>query len=160
VPISSWRKYSNAVQDDLWAALTAQALADNVSLPIDVRTIMNTWTLKMVPYWEICLFILGTYPVYIRLFKLGLSNRHCRPRLRCADRRYLPSKYLIIFPTNDFFFIIRFWWTIGTIFAEIQSQFDRPNRLPLVDSSHLHDWFQPAAKIILDPLRADSHSNK
>lgn len=42
------RKYSNAVQDDLWAALTAQATIDNVPLPVDVRTIMNTWTLKMV----------------------------------------------------------------------------------------------------------------
>lgn len=34
--------------DDLWSALTAQALVDNVDLPVDVRTIMNTWTLKMV----------------------------------------------------------------------------------------------------------------
>ncbi|KZS09066.1 Aminopeptidase N [Daphnia magna] len=41
------RKYSNAVADDLWSALTAQAIADNVNLPVDVRTIMNTWTLKM-----------------------------------------------------------------------------------------------------------------
>lgn len=42
------RKYGNAVQDDLWAALTAQAIVDNVSLPVDVKTIMDTWTLKMV----------------------------------------------------------------------------------------------------------------
>lgn len=40
--------YSNAVQNDLWAALTAQAAVDNVNLPVDVRTIMDTWTLKMV----------------------------------------------------------------------------------------------------------------
>lgn len=121
-----------------------------------------SWTPGLWKWYHIGKFAYSSWvhPVYIRLFKLGLSNRHCRPRLRCADRRYLPSKYLIIFPMNDFFLIIRIWWTTGTIFAEIQSQFDRPNRLPLVDSSHLHDWFQPAPKIILDPLRADSHSNK
>jgi hypothetical protein len=47
------------------------------------------------------------YPVYIRLFTLGLSNRHCRSKLRYNDRRCLPSKYLIVFPTNDYLFSIK-----------------------------------------------------
>lgn len=41
------RKYSNAVQDDLWRALTQQAVSDSIDLPVDVATIMETWTLKM-----------------------------------------------------------------------------------------------------------------
>jgi len=35
------------VQDDLWLALTQQASVDNITLPVDVKTIMDTWTLKM-----------------------------------------------------------------------------------------------------------------
>ncbi len=40
-------KYGNAVQEDLWRALTQQAITDNVPLPVDVETIMKTWTLVM-----------------------------------------------------------------------------------------------------------------
>jgi len=39
--------YGNAVQDDLWAAMSDQAAADNVVLPTTVKTIMDTWTLQM-----------------------------------------------------------------------------------------------------------------
>lgn len=65
-----------------------------------------SWTPGLWKWYHIGKFAYSSWvhPVYIRLFKLGLSNRHCRARLRCADRRYLPSKYLIIFPMNDFFF--------------------------------------------------------
>ena len=41
------RNYTNAVQDDLWEALTVQAKADNLKLPTSVKEIMDTWTLKM-----------------------------------------------------------------------------------------------------------------
>ncbi|XP_046438221.1 aminopeptidase N-like [Daphnia pulex] len=41
------RQYGNAVQDDLWDALTKQAKVDKVPLPTDVKQIMDTWTLKM-----------------------------------------------------------------------------------------------------------------
>lgn len=41
------RMYGNAVQDDLWAALTYQAELDSVQLPTDIKTIMDSWTLKM-----------------------------------------------------------------------------------------------------------------
>jgi aminopeptidase N len=41
------REYANAVQDDLWDALTKQAITDNISLPVGVKEIMDTWTLKM-----------------------------------------------------------------------------------------------------------------
>lgn len=42
------RKYLNARQDELWQYLTEQARADKV-LPtdVDVKTIMDTWTLQM-----------------------------------------------------------------------------------------------------------------
>ena len=39
--------YGNAVQDDLWTALTYQAELDSVQLPTDIKTIMDSWTLKM-----------------------------------------------------------------------------------------------------------------
>lgn len=39
--------YGNAVQDDLWAALTYQAEKDAVKLPTNIKTIMDSWTLKM-----------------------------------------------------------------------------------------------------------------
>ena len=39
--------YGNAVQDDLWAALTEQAVIDSVELPASVKNIMDSWTLKM-----------------------------------------------------------------------------------------------------------------
>lgn len=39
--------YGNTEQDDLWAALNQQAAADGVFLPAPVKTIMDTWTLKM-----------------------------------------------------------------------------------------------------------------
>ena len=39
--------YGNAVQDDLWAALTYQAELDSVELPTNIKTIMDSWTLKM-----------------------------------------------------------------------------------------------------------------
>ena len=40
--------YSNAEQDDLWAALTDQAHADGtLSSDLTVKTIMDTWTLQM-----------------------------------------------------------------------------------------------------------------
>ncbi|EFX74708.1 hypothetical protein DAPPUDRAFT_324110 [Daphnia pulex] len=45
------RQYGNAVQDELWDALTKprtkQAKVDKVPLPTDVKQIMDTWTLKM-----------------------------------------------------------------------------------------------------------------
>lgn len=41
------RMYGNAVQDDLWTALTYQAELDSVKLPTDIKTIMDSWTLKM-----------------------------------------------------------------------------------------------------------------
>ncbi|EFX67117.1 hypothetical protein DAPPUDRAFT_115736 [Daphnia pulex] len=41
------RQYGNAVQDDLWDALTKQAKVDKVPLPTGVKQIMDTWTLKM-----------------------------------------------------------------------------------------------------------------
>lgn len=41
------REYGNAVQDDLWDALTQQAITDKVQLPASVKEIMDTWTLKM-----------------------------------------------------------------------------------------------------------------
>lgn len=41
------RQYGNAVQDDLWDALTKQAKANKVPLPTGVKQIMDTWTLKM-----------------------------------------------------------------------------------------------------------------
>jgi aminopeptidase N len=40
-------QYGNAVQDDLWDALTKQAKVNKVSLPTGVKQIMDTWTLKM-----------------------------------------------------------------------------------------------------------------
>uniref|UniRef100_A0A0P5FVD5 Aminopeptidase n=1 Tax=Daphnia magna TaxID=35525 RepID=A0A0P5FVD5_9CRUS len=40
-------QYGNAVQDDLWNALDRQADLDQVFLPTNVKTIMDTWTLKM-----------------------------------------------------------------------------------------------------------------
>ena len=40
-------QYGNAVQDDLWDALTKQAKANKVPLPTGVKQIMDTWTLKM-----------------------------------------------------------------------------------------------------------------
>lgn len=45
----SWliRAYGNANQDDLWAALQAQATQEGVSLPATVKDIMDTWTYKM-----------------------------------------------------------------------------------------------------------------
>lgn len=41
-------EYANAGQDDLWRSMTKQARTDGV-LPtdIDVKTIMDTWTLQM-----------------------------------------------------------------------------------------------------------------
>lgn len=45
--VDAERNYSNAVQDDLWAALTSQAKVDNVKLPTSVKEIMDSWTLKM-----------------------------------------------------------------------------------------------------------------
>ncbi len=39
--------YGNAVQDDLWDALTYQAVKDSVVLPTNIKTIMDSWTLKM-----------------------------------------------------------------------------------------------------------------
>ncbi|EFX67104.1 hypothetical protein DAPPUDRAFT_302210 [Daphnia pulex] len=41
------RQYGNAVQDDLWDALTKQAKVNKVPLPTGVKQIMDTWTLKM-----------------------------------------------------------------------------------------------------------------
>ena len=35
------------MQDDLWDALTFQAEMDNVQLPTNIKTIMDSWTLKM-----------------------------------------------------------------------------------------------------------------
>ena len=40
-------QYGNAVQDDLWDALTKQAITDKIPLPASVKDIMDTWTLKM-----------------------------------------------------------------------------------------------------------------
>ncbi len=40
-------QYGNAVQDDLWNAFDKQAQLDHVFLPTNVKTIMDTWTLKM-----------------------------------------------------------------------------------------------------------------
>jgi len=42
----NYSAYSNAVQDDLWSALQAQADADGVKLPASVKEIMDSWTLK------------------------------------------------------------------------------------------------------------------
>ena len=39
------RKYQNAVQDDLWEAMNEQTIADEVDLPTDVKTIMDSWSL-------------------------------------------------------------------------------------------------------------------
>ena len=39
--------YGNAVQDDLWEALTYQAKKDAVKLPTNIKTIMDSWTEKM-----------------------------------------------------------------------------------------------------------------
>ncbi|XP_032798753.2 aminopeptidase N [Daphnia magna] len=41
------RQYGNAVQDDLWDALTKQAKVNKVAIPTGVKQIMDTWTLKM-----------------------------------------------------------------------------------------------------------------
>ena len=41
------RQYGNAVQEDLWDALTKQAITDEIPLPASVKDIMDTWTLKM-----------------------------------------------------------------------------------------------------------------
>ena len=40
-------QYGNAVQDDLWDALTKQAKTSKVPLPTGVKPIMDSWTLKM-----------------------------------------------------------------------------------------------------------------
>ena len=38
--------YQNAVQDDLWAFLNAEAASLNVSIAATVKEIMDTWTLQ------------------------------------------------------------------------------------------------------------------
>ena len=44
----SWKsQYGNAASDDLWDALTHQAELDKVQLPTNIKTIMDSWTLKM-----------------------------------------------------------------------------------------------------------------
>jgi aminopeptidase N len=40
-------QYGNAVQDDLWNAFDKQAKLDRIFLPTKVKTIMDTWTVKM-----------------------------------------------------------------------------------------------------------------
>lgn len=43
-----FRKYQNARQDELWQFLSEQAHKDSVlPLDLDVKTIMDTWTLQM-----------------------------------------------------------------------------------------------------------------
>ena len=41
------RMYGNTVEGELWAALDSAAQEDSVQLPADIKTIMNSWTLKM-----------------------------------------------------------------------------------------------------------------
>jgi aminopeptidase N len=45
--VSLSSQYGNAVQDDLWNAFDNQAKVDHIILPANVKTIMDTWTLKM-----------------------------------------------------------------------------------------------------------------
>ncbi|ESP00388.1 hypothetical protein LOTGIDRAFT_238559 [Lottia gigantea] len=73
------RKFDAAFHDDLWSSLTQQATADSKN--IDVKKIMDTWTLQM------------NYPV-VKVTKQGAS------RLRLTQQRYLrdptatdPMKY-------------------------------------------------------------------
>ena len=40
------RKYENAHQSDLWQAMTQQSAVDDVFLPENLETIMNTWSLQ------------------------------------------------------------------------------------------------------------------
>jgi len=42
-----YRMYGNTVEGELWAALDSAAQEDSVQLPADIKTIMNSWTLKM-----------------------------------------------------------------------------------------------------------------
>lgn len=52
-------QYGNAVQDDLWDALTKQAKTNNVPLPAGVKQIMDTWTLKMGKLHESFVFYMN-----------------------------------------------------------------------------------------------------
>jgi aminopeptidase N len=47
LPFISSSAYSNAGQDNLWAALQTQADLENVVLPATIKEIMDTWTYKM-----------------------------------------------------------------------------------------------------------------
>ena len=46
------RAYANAVQDDLWTALQAQAVEENVILPATVKEIM-VQSRTLIVYWVI-----------------------------------------------------------------------------------------------------------
>ncbi len=40
------RKYQNAVNDDLWKAMSNQSAIDALDLPASIKTIMDSWSLQ------------------------------------------------------------------------------------------------------------------
>ena len=86
---AKFRKYQNARQDELWQFLSEQAHRDSVlPLSLDVKTIMDTWTLQMgYPVVTIQRNYTDGY-VYIQQVRKKLLFIHHysnQPTVKCAE---------------------------------------------------------------------------
>jgi hypothetical protein len=90
--------YGNTVEGELWAALDSAAQEDSVQLPADIKTIMNSWTLKM------------GFPVVTIVRNYTSQTAIATQVVKCYYKRTINSccnELLIFITRNDFF------WTHG-----------------------------------------------
>jgi hypothetical protein len=109
--------YGNTVEGELWTALDSAAQEDSVPLPADIKTVMNSWTLKM------------GFPVVTIVRNYTSQTAIATQVIECYYKRTIIKSFcneLLIFVTrNDFF-----WMTHDPLLLEQSNIFGgKLNRL-------------------------------
>ena len=116
------------MQQDLWAALQSQANEEGVVLPVSIETIMETWTRQM------------GFPV------ITVNRTYDANNSAIASQVYCLSIFKL-FP------IVILLSSTAKIFVAQKRKFNRPERLQLVGTTHLHQQLFRSCGVLLDAQR-------